>query len=453
DGIGQQGNVERYAFALGQPLLGLAAQIELHRLVHSVDSLVVPVRTRTAQDLATLPEAAARAILDHLGQGRDDLGIPYRPVHRRLVPRCPRQPNAITGPAQGPRVHLDQVPHGLALLLRPYSFFAIRSFIAALSSASSAYIRLSLAFSASRSLTRRSSEASKPPYFDLWGVCRSGELTAAPPSSGASLAKRAAALPRQALAVAPEAPSVSLQAPAISFETAPLADKATAMPQKGHQWRKNGCYCTATAINALPCAHPAARPASGTACVACLWSRAAVRDDPLGLGVPIDEEDPMKHPLAAALAVALAVAAPAYAQDAPMSETATATAPAGPFAAPSPLPLHYPQFDKIKDSDFAPAFDRGMAEQLAEVRAIADNPEPATFDNTIIALEKSGQLLDRATSVFFNLVGTDTNDARQKLRAEYAPKFSAHGDAIALDPALFARIKSLHEKQIGRAHV
>ena len=155
----------------------------------------------------------------------------------------------------------------------------------------------------------------------------------------------------------------------------------------------------------------------------------------------------MKHPLAAALAVALAVAAPAYAQDAAMPETATATAPAGPFAAPSPLSLNYPQFDKIKDSDFAPAFDRGMAEQLAEVRAIADNPEPATFDNTIIALEKSGQLLDRATSVFFNLVGTDTNDARQKLRAEYAPKFSAHGDAIALDPALFARIKSLYDKR------
>jgi len=155
----------------------------------------------------------------------------------------------------------------------------------------------------------------------------------------------------------------------------------------------------------------------------------------------------MKHPLAAALAVALAVAAPAHAQDAAMPETATAAAPAGPFAAPSPLPLHYPQFDKIKDSDFGPAFDRGMAAHLAEVRAIADNPEPATFDNTIIALEKSGQLLDRATSVFFNLVGTDTNDAREKLRADYAPKFSAHRDAIGLDPALFARIKSLYEQR------
>src|SRR3546814_20014709 len=88
-------------------------------------------------------------------------------MQRALVPRRPRQPDAITGPAQGPRVHLDQVPHRFALLLRPYSFFAIRSFIAALSIACSASIRLSLAFSASRSLTRRSPEASRPPSFDF----------------------------------------------------------------------------------------------------------------------------------------------------------------------------------------------------------------------------------------------------------------------------------------------
>ena len=155
----------------------------------------------------------------------------------------------------------------------------------------------------------------------------------------------------------------------------------------------------------------------------------------------------MKHPLAAALAVAMAVAAPAFAQDSAMPEKAAIAAHADPFAADSPLPLHYPEFNKIADSDFAPAFDRGMAEQLAEVRKIADNAEPATFDNTIIALEKSGRELDRATSVFFNLVGTDTNPAREKLRAEYAPKFSAHGDAIRLDPKLFARIKSLYDQR------
>src|SRR3546814_16865410 len=78
---------------------------------------------------------------------------------------------------------------------------------------------------------------------------------------------------------------------------------------------------------------------------------------------------PMKHPLAAALAVAMAIAAPAYAQDAAMPDKAATASAADPFAADSPLPLHYPQFDKISDSDFAPAFDRGMAEALAEGRS------------------------------------------------------------------------------------
>ena len=117
----------------------------------------------------------------------------------------------------------------------------------------------------------------------------------------------------------------------------------------------------------------------------------------------------------------------------------------GPFAQPSTLDLHYPQFDKIKDSDFAPAFDAGMAAQLREIDAIANDPAEPTFQNTIVAMEKSGQLLDRATSVFFNLVGTDKNDARDKLQTDYAPKFSAHRDAIALNPKLFARIKALHD--------
>ncbi|WP_072755301.1 M3 family metallopeptidase [Thermomonas hydrothermalis] len=130
-------------------------------------------------------------------------------------------------------------------------------------------------------------------------------------------------------------------------------------------------------------------------------------------------------------------------QEAPMA----ATAYSGPFAAPSPLPMHYPQFDKIKDSDFAPAFDAGMAIQLREIEAIANNPAPPTFENTIVAMEKTGQVLNRATSVFFNLVATDKNPAREKLETEYAPKFSAHADAIALNPKLFARIKALYEQR------
>jgi len=168
----------------------------------------------------------------------------------------------------------------------------------------------------------------------------------------------------------------------------------------------------------------------------------------------------MSRPITCALVLAVATALTGYAhpahaakphakkststrQEAPMA----ATAYSGPFAAPSPLPMHYPQFDKIKDSDFAPAFDAGMAIQLREIEAIANNPAPPTFENTIVAMEKTGQVLNRATSVFFNLVATDKNPAREKLETEYAPKFSAHADAIALNPKLFARIKALYEQR------
>ena len=157
----------------------------------------------------------------------------------------------------------------------------------------------------------------------------------------------------------------------------------------------------------------------------------------------------MNQPIAAALALAIATAlagcatspTPATKTEAPMP----ATAYSGVFATPSTLDLNYPRFDQIKDSDFAPAFDAGMAEQLREIDAIANNPEPPTFQNTIVAMEKSGQLLDRASNVFFNLVGTDKNNARDKLQSDYAPKFSAHRDSITLNPKLFARIKALHD--------
>ncbi len=88
-----------------------------------------------------------------------------------------------------------------------------------------------------------------------------------------------------------------------------------------------------------------------------------------------------------------------------------------------------------------------MAEQLKEVEAIANDPAAPTFDNTIVAMERSGQLLDRATTLFYNLVGADTNDARKKIQADYAAKMSAHQDAIQLDPKLFARIQSLYEQR------
>jgi peptidyl-dipeptidase Dcp len=160
----------------------------------------------------------------------------------------------------------------------------------------------------------------------------------------------------------------------------------------------------------------------------------------------------MKHPIACTLALAIstALAGVATAAAPATASTMEATMPAdtfasNPFAAPSPLPLHYPQFDKIKDSDFAPAFDAGMAQQLQEIDAIANSADAPTFANTIVAMEKTGQILDRANSVFGNLVASDKNDARDKIDAEYSPKFSAHRDAIMLNPKLFARVKALYD--------
>ena len=153
----------------------------------------------------------------------------------------------------------------------------------------------------------------------------------------------------------------------------------------------------------------------------------------------------MNTRLALALAVSLGLAAPAYS---PAADAATQAAEqANPFFAESPLPLHYPQFDKIKDSDFAPAFDAGMAQQIEEVEAIANNPAAPTFDNTLVALENSGAVLDRATTVFFSLSGADTNDARKQLQADYSAKFAAHRDAISLNGKLFERIKALYDKR------
>ena len=132
------------------------------------------------------------------------------------------------------------------------------------------------------------------------------------------------------------------------------------------------------------------------------------------------------------------------------AETATktaakpATAP-NPFAQPSTLPFALPPFDKIKDSDFAPAFEQGMAEQIKEVDAIAHNADAPSFDNTVVALERSGRMLDRVSSVFFNLSASNTDPEIDKIEAEMAPKLAAHRDAIMLDPLLFARVAKLYE--------
>jgi peptidyl-dipeptidase Dcp len=118
-----------------------------------------------------------------------------------------------------------------------------------------------------------------------------------------------------------------------------------------------------------------------------------------------------------------------------------------PLMTESALPYHIPPFDKIRDEHFTPALDRGMAEQLKEVEAIASTAEKPTFENTIVALEKSGELLERAETIFSNLNGANTNPALQKIEKEMAPKFAAHRDAIRLNGPLFARIQSLYDQR------
>ncbi|MBI5161449.1 MAG: M3 family metallopeptidase [Micrococcales bacterium] len=118
-----------------------------------------------------------------------------------------------------------------------------------------------------------------------------------------------------------------------------------------------------------------------------------------------------------------------------------------PFFAPSTLPHGLPPFAEITVADFAPAFDRGMTEQLAEVAAITANPAPPTLENTMDALERSGQLLSRAQHVFFNAGSADSTDAVVALEEEYAPRFAAHEDAIRLDARLYRRITQLVEQR------
>jgi peptidyl-dipeptidase Dcp len=108
----------------------------------------------------------------------------------------------------------------------------------------------------------------------------------------------------------------------------------------------------------------------------------------------------------------------------------------------SPLPFHYPQFDKIKDADFVPAIEAGMQEQLKEVDQIASDPEKPTFENTVVAMERTGRLLDRAERTFSNLNAADTNPTRQKIEMEMAPRLAAHRDAIHLNGKTWASTRN-----------
>ena len=121
--------------------------------------------------------------------------------------------------------------------------------------------------------------------------------------------------------------------------------------------------------------------------------------------------------------------------------------PSNPFYAPSTLPFQAPPFDKIKDEDYQPAIEAGMAQQQAEIQAIADNPDGPTFDNTIVAMEKSGLLFNRANAAFDGVTGANTNPTLQNVKTTEAPKLAAHQDFIYLNTKLFARVAAIYKQR------
>jgi peptidyl-dipeptidase Dcp len=118
-----------------------------------------------------------------------------------------------------------------------------------------------------------------------------------------------------------------------------------------------------------------------------------------------------------------------------------------PFFAPSTLPFLAPPFDKIKNEDFQPAIEAGIAQQEAEIERISDNPDAPTFENTMVAMEKSGQLLARVMAAFSGISGANTNDTLQKVRTIEAPKLAAHRDFIFLNTKLFARVDMIYKQR------
>jgi peptidyl-dipeptidase Dcp len=161
----------------------------------------------------------------------------------------------------------------------------------------------------------------------------------------------------------------------------------------------------------------------------------------------------MKAPILATTGLALILAGcSTYAQEAPQAEASAPSAPALPqatgyFAEPSDLPMLAPDFTKIADSDYLPAFEQAMAIHKAEIEAIKADPSAPTFENTIVALETSGQMLSRVAAVFFALSGANTNDTLDAIDAEIGPKLAAHSDSITLDPVLFARVKAVYDNR------
>jgi peptidyl-dipeptidase Dcp len=151
--------------------------------------------------------------------------------------------------------------------------------------------------------------------------------------------------------------------------------------------------------------------------------------------------------------MALTLCAAAAISCAPIATpTASAPAPAvavgaNPLFVESTLPYHALRFDLIRNEHYQPALEEGMRLQLAEIDAIARQTDPPTFDNTIVAMEKSGALLTRASKAFFGVIGANTNDTLQKVQQIEAPKLAAHNDAIYLNDQLYRRVKSVYDRR------
>ncbi|MEZ5467242.1 MAG: peptidyl-dipeptidase Dcp [Lysobacterales bacterium] len=132
----------------------------------------------------------------------------------------------------------------------------------------------------------------------------------------------------------------------------------------------------------------------------------------------------------------------------PTAESKPAAMPApaaNPLLTASTLPYQAPPFDLIKDEHYLPAFEQGMSEQLAQIAKIADSAEPPTFENTVEAMERTGETLNRVRRIFQGLVQADTNDARKAIQEEINPKLAAHQDEILLNAKLFARVKAVYD--------
>jgi len=143
----------------------------------------------------------------------------------------------------------------------------------------------------------------------------------------------------------------------------------------------------------------------------------------------------------------IAAGAMALGSSATTSDTHMSFGPNNPFYAPSPLPFQAPPFDRIKDSDYQPAIEAGMAQQRKEMQTIVDNPAAPTFENTFVAIEKTGALFNRVLPVFNGVTAANLNPELQKVQDIEAPKLAAHHDAIFLDSKLFERVATVYKKR------